>query len=54
LEEIDEEPYAIERQFYQLFHAGILHTKQKALILADFTDCQPTSGRFAYTMVNHV
>jgi len=51
IEEIDEEPYAIERQFYQLFHAGILQ-KQKALILADFTDCQPTSGRFAYTMAH--
>lgn len=51
IEEIDEEPYAIERQFYQLFHAGILQ-KQKALILADFTHCQPTSGRFAYTMTH--
>ena len=51
IEEIDEEPYAIERQFYQLFHAGILQ-KQKALILADFTNCEPTSGRFAYTMAH--
>jgi muramoyltetrapeptide carboxypeptidase len=50
-EEIDEQPYAIERQFFQLFHAGILQ-KQKAIILADFTNCQTTSGRYAYTMEN--
>lgn len=49
VEEIDEQPYAIERMFLQLFHAGILQ-KQKALILGDFTDCKPTSGRFPYAM----
>ncbi len=48
-EEIGEEPYAVERQFLQLYHAGILQ-KQKAIIVADFTDCVPSSGRFAYTM----
>jgi muramoyltetrapeptide carboxypeptidase len=49
VEEIDEQPYAIERMFLQLFHAGILQ-KQKALILGDFTDCKPGSGRFPYAM----
>lgn len=49
VEEIGEQPYAIERMFLQLFHAGILQ-KQKALILGDFTDCEPEPGRFLYTM----
>ena len=49
LEEIGEQPYAIERMFLQLFHAGILH-KQSAIILADFTDCDPEAGRFPYSM----
>ena len=48
-EEIAEEPYAIERMLLQLFHAGILQ-KQKALIFADFSDCEPSSGRYLYTM----
>ena len=33
----------------QLYHAGILQ-KQKALILADFTDCDPEPDRFPYAM----
>ncbi len=49
IEEIAEQPYAIERMFMQLFHAGILQ-KQKALILANFTDCNPEPGRFPYSM----
>jgi len=49
LEEIGEEPYAIERMFLQLFHAGILQ-RQKAIVLADFTDCEPETGRFPYSM----
>ncbi|MBA2690509.1 MAG: LD-carboxypeptidase [Burkholderiales bacterium] len=50
LEEIAEEPYAVERLFFQLYHAGIL-TRQKALILADFDSCQPTdNGRYPYRM----
>lgn len=52
VEEINEEPYAIERMFLQLFHAGILQ-KQRALVLGDFTNCEPTSGRFPYAM-DHV
>ena len=52
-EEIAEEPYAVERMLLQLFHAGILQ-HQKALIFADFTDCEPSSGRYAYTMAHVV
>jgi muramoyltetrapeptide carboxypeptidase len=51
LEEIAEEPYAIERMLLQLFHAGILR-KQRAMIFADFSDCEPSSGRYAYTMAH--
>jgi muramoyltetrapeptide carboxypeptidase len=50
-EEIDEQPYAIERMFLQLWHAGILQ-KQRAIILADFSDCEPEPGRFLYTMAH--
>ncbi len=49
LEEIGEKPYAVERMFLQLFHAGIL-SRQQALILGDFTDCEPEPGRFPYAM----
>ena len=51
-EEIGEKPYAVERMFLQLFHAGILQ-KQKALIMGDFTDCQPEKDRFPYS-IEHV
>jgi len=49
LEEIGEQPYAVERMIMQLFHAGILH-KQRAILIGDFHDCDPEAGRFAYTM----
>ena len=52
LEEIGEAPYAVERMLLQLFHAGILQ-KQKAVILADFSDCAPEPDRFPYA-INHV
>ena len=52
LEEIGEEPYAIERMCLQLYHAGILQTQQ-AILLGDFTDCEPEAGRFPYSM-DHV
>ena len=51
-EEIGEKPYAVERMFLQLFHAGILH-KQRAIVLADFTDCNPETDRFPYS-IEHV
>ena len=53
LEEIGEEPYAVERMCLQLFHAGILQ-RQKALVFGDFTDCEPESGRFPYSMAHVV
>ena len=50
LEEIGEQPYAVERMFLQLAHAGVLRD-QRAILLGDFTDCTPTNTqRYAYTM----
>ena len=52
VEEIDENPYAVERAMMQLFHAGILQT-QRAIIFADFSDCLPDKNRFPYA-IEHV
>jgi muramoyltetrapeptide carboxypeptidase len=50
VEEIAEEPYAIERLFLQLYHAGSLG-RQRALILGDFSDCTPKNpARYPYSM----
>lgn len=50
LEDIGEEPYAVERMFWQLKHAGILD-RQRAIILGDFSDCEPAvNQRYAYSM----
>ncbi len=50
VEEIAEDPYAIERMFLQLLHAGVL-SKQRAVILADFIDCKPNNPeRYPYSM----
>ncbi len=49
IEEVTEQPYAIERMLLQLFHAGILQ-KQRAILLADFSDCDPEEGRFPYSL----
>ena len=50
VEEIAEEPYAIERLFLQLHHAGIL-ARQGAILLGDFTDCIPKNpARYPYAM----
>ncbi len=50
VEEIAEEPYAIERLFLQLHHAGIL-ARQKAILLGDFDDCVPRNAeRYPYAM----
>jgi muramoyltetrapeptide carboxypeptidase len=50
VEEIAEEPYAIERLFLQLHHAGIL-ARQGAILLGDFTDCVPRNPeRYPYAM----
>ena len=50
VEDLNEEPYAIERQFMQLHHAGVL-ARQKALILGDFAQCSATNTqRYPYSM----
>ena len=50
VEEISEEPYAVERMFFQLYHAGVLG-RQRALVLGDFHDCVPTNpARYPYSM----
>jgi muramoyltetrapeptide carboxypeptidase len=50
VEEIGEEPYAVERMFLQLYHAGVLN-RQRAIVLGDFHDCVPTNPhRYPYSM----
>ena len=50
VEEIAEEPYAVERLFMQLRHAGVL-ARQRAIVLGDFTDCKPiNASRYPYSM----
>lgn len=50
LEDIGEEPYAVERMFWQLKHAGILD-KQRAVVLGAFTDCTAAANaRYSYNM----
>lgn len=50
LEEVAEEPYAIERMLYQLHHAGVL-ARQRAILLGDFCDCEPqNTSRYPYVM----
>lgn len=43
LEEVNEEPYHIERMLMQLHHAGILQ-RQRALLLGQFNRCHPTAA----------
>ena len=51
VEEVGEEPYAIERMFLQLHHAGVL-ARQRAVLLGDFTDCtaDKKTKRYPYSM----
>ncbi len=50
VEEISEEPYAMERTFLQLYHQGSL-SRQRALLLGDFTDCVPKNpSRYPYSL----
>lgn len=50
VEEIAEEPYAVERLFMQLYHTGVLG-RQSALVLGDFSECRPTNPlRYPYAM----
>lgn len=54
LEDVAEAPYRIERMFWQLKHAGILD-KQRAIILADFADCEPSNSmRYPYSMAEAI
>lgn len=50
VEDVNEEPYACERIFMQLQHAGVL-ARQKALILGDFAKCSAeNTQRYQYSM----
>lgn len=50
VEEVAEEPYAIERLFLQLHHAGVLG-RQRAILMGDFADCDPVNPlRYPYSM----
>lgn len=42
LEEVNEEPYHVERMLMQLFHAGLLQDQQ-AILLGSFLGCEPTA-----------
>jgi muramoyltetrapeptide carboxypeptidase len=54
LEEIGEQPYAVERMFLQLAHAGVLR-RQRAILLGDFTDCVPSNTqRYPYSMAEAI
>lgn len=54
LEEVNEEPYHIERLLMQLHHAGLLQ-QQRALVLGQFNRCQPTTASAApYTLTRVV
>lgn len=50
VEELDEQPYAVERLFLQLHLAGVL-ARQSAILLGDFCACRPTNTqRYPYSM----
>lgn len=51
VEEIGERPYVVERMFLHLLHAGVL-SNQKAIVLGDFTDCEPEDGKYPYAMAH--
>ncbi len=54
LEDIGEEPYSVERMFWQLKHAGILD-RQRAIIMGAFTDCKPGANlRYPYNMTEAI
>jgi len=49
VEDVGEPPFRIERLLYQLHLAGVLG-RQQALILGDFTRCQPASYDNGYDL----
>lgn len=52
LEDVDEEPYAIERTLLQLEHAGVFD-RQKVLVLGSFANCEPkNANRYPYSMAH--
>jgi muramoyltetrapeptide carboxypeptidase len=54
VEEIAEDPYAVERLLLQLQHAGTL-PHQAAILLGDFSRCVPDNpARYPYSMVEVV
>lgn len=54
LEEISEEPYAIERMLLQLEYAGVLK-RQRAIVLGQFYDCLPKNPlRYPYSLLEVV
>src|SRR6185503_6755340 len=54
VEDVNEEPYAVERLFMQLLHAGVL-ARQRAIVMGDFSYCKPTNpDRYPYSMAEVV
>ena len=50
VEDFDEQPYAIERYFMQLYHSGSL-ARQKALLIGQMEGCVPSNtARYPYGM----
>ncbi|GLQ47689.1 L,D-carboxypeptidase A [Dyella lipolytica] len=51
VEDVGEPPFRIERLLYQLHLSGVLG-RQRALILADFTQCRPTAYDNGYDLAD--
>jgi muramoyltetrapeptide carboxypeptidase len=50
IEEVNEDPYRIERMFLQLLHSGVLPS-QRALLIGELSGCEPTArSRAPYTV----
>lgn len=50
VEEVNEQPYQIERMLMALWHAGVLE-RQRAILIGSFTGCEPTArSRVPYTV----
>lgn len=50
IEDVNEQPYHIERMLFQLFHAGVF-SKQFMIVFGQFNNCVPTSlSNAPYTM----
>lgn len=52
LEEVNEEPYHVERMLMQLWHSGIL-SQQKAILMGSFQRCTPKEkSAYPYTLTS--